>query len=116
MLPYFDVDEGVLKLKAHEYLDNEELKIKPYKYDGYINQGASSVEDGEDKAFVVNSSGVMTSYKDRFISILLPGIVNGKVVTGIAEGVFKRNNYLKRLIIPATADFTEQQKNEGAEA
>lgn len=100
---------------ALPYIELGTLKVKSYKYDGYVDIGASSCTPDKDGAFVINS-GVITSYKDRFISILLPGKINDNVVTGIGESVFINNQYLKRLIIPATADFTEAEINDGAES
>ncbi len=58
--------------------------------------------DSEEQDFEINASGEITDYYGSNEELVIPEIVQGKVVNGIASGAFKENSFIKKVILPET--------------
>ena len=61
-------------------------------------------DDVKMERFVINSQGLITEYLDDSPAVFIPGVVNGKTVTGIADGCFANSN-ITSVHIPETAMY-----------
>ena len=58
--------------------------------------------DSEEQDFEINALGEITDYYGSNEELVIPEIIQGKVVNGIASGAFKENSYIKKVILPET--------------
>lgn len=61
--------------------------------------------ESEEQDFDINALGFITDYFGSKEELIIPDIIQGKVVKGIASGAFQDNPYIKTVVLPETAEY-----------
>lgn len=89
---YFDINNGIIALKEKYRGRAEKIKIGP---DTYIDPPTSSISDNG----ITNNGSEVHNLPKR---IVIPEVINGVAVTGLAEGMFYYNCVVEEIVLPST--------------
>lgn len=92
---------SVTEINACAYVDGKYRSSQQHlEFTIFKSQSAS------DDWFNINSSGYITSCRkssSEYVDVVIPSVINGKTVKGIARDVFLDNTYLNSVVLPDTA-------------
>lgn len=71
--------------------------------------------ESEEQDFEINLLGYITAYYGSKEELIIPEVVQGKTVKGIAAGAFQDNLYIKTVVLPETAEFINLNGFKGCE-
>lgn len=61
--------------------------------------------DSEEQDFEINALGYITDYYGTKEELIIPEVIQGKVVNGIASGAFQGNARIKKVVLPQSAEY-----------
>ena len=71
--------------------------------------------ESEEQDFDINSLGFITEYYGTKTELIIPEIIKGKIVNGIAINAFENNSYVKKVVLPETAEYINLSAFKGCE-
>lgn len=61
--------------------------------------------ESEEQDFEINLLGFITDYFGSKEELIIPEIIQGRTVQGIASGAFENNTFIKTVVLPETAEY-----------
>lgn len=62
------------------------------------------LSESEENDYDINSLGYITGYYGTNEELIVPEIIKGRVIKGVASGAFENNEYVKVVVLPDTAE------------
>lgn len=90
-----------------------ETPVNPLEQTRKMEIETNTLSTSGEEDFSINEVGVLTSYKGKGGTVVIPSTIQGQTVTAIAANVFKDNTSLESVTIPSTVKRIESSAFSG---